>query len=98
MGHRLPCCNSCENTRNCDVCSQLDNYVAGLQKQLEFERKNQEKCKFTEGITIKPDGVHELDPCLYEVKEIHENVTVEILVCKNCGHVEIEWYEGGVQD
>ena len=40
---------------------------------------------------IKPDGVHKLDPCAYEAKEIHTNVTVTVSQCTRCGHVEIEW-------
>lgn len=53
------------------------------------------KCSYSfngENITIKPDGVNELDPCLYETIETHENVTVEILRCKRCGNIEISWY------
>lgn len=50
------------------------------------------KCSFPDGITIKPDGVHELDPCVYETKKVLRNVTVEIMTCKNCGHTEISWY------
>lgn len=50
------------------------------------------KCSFGEGITIKPDGIHELDPCLYETIEVHRNVTVEVQRCKKCGHVELSWY------
>ena len=49
------------------------------------------KCSFPDGVTIKPDGVHELDPCCYEVEETYRNVTVEVLRCKRCGHVEITW-------
>lgn len=49
------------------------------------------KCAFPYGIIIRPDGVHELDPCVYETIEIHRNVTVEILRCKNCGNTEILW-------
>lgn len=48
-----------------------------------------ERCTWGDGITAKPDGVHELDPCEYEVVEAYRNVTVEVLRCKNCGHVEI---------
>lgn len=33
-----------------------------------------------------------MDPCQYEVIEKYRNVTIEILRCKNCGHVEISWY------
>lgn len=50
------------------------------------------KCNFPGGITIKPDGVNELDPCEYELIEKYRNVTVEILRCKKCGHVEILWF------
>jgi hypothetical protein len=49
------------------------------------------KCSFGNGTAIKPDGIHSLDPCQYEVIEKYRNVTVEILRCKNCGHVEISW-------
>ena len=42
-------------------------------------------------ITIKPDGRNELDPCLYQEMETYENVTVHILRCVRCGHIEVEW-------
>ena len=29
---------------------------------------------------------------VYETIEIHRNVTVEILRCKNCGNTEILWF------
>jgi hypothetical protein len=48
-----------------------------------------EKCQFPLGLTICPDGVHELDPCAYEVVEKYRNVTVEALRCPVCGHTEI---------
>ena len=50
-----------------------------------------DKCKFPNGITIKPDGVNELDPCKYEDIEKYANVTVTISRCKRCGHIEISW-------
>jgi hypothetical protein len=50
-----------------------------------------EKCSFGEGTVFKPDGVNELDPCRYEVVARLKNVTVEVLRCKRCGHVEISW-------
>ncbi len=50
------------------------------------------KCSFPDGLTIKPDGIHELDPCLYETTEIHRNVTVEVRRCVRCGHVDIAWH------
>lgn len=50
------------------------------------------KCEFTNGITIKPDGVHELDPCIYQEIEKYANVTISIRKCKNCGNIDIVWY------
>lgn len=50
------------------------------------------KCSFGDGVTIKPDGINELDPCEYETLEIHENVTVEVLRCTKCGHIELLWH------
>ena len=52
------------------------------------------KCILSDGnteITIRPDGRHELDPCLYQEIETYENVTVHILRCVRCGHIEVEW-------
>ena len=48
------------------------------------------KCSH-DGITIKPDGVHELDPCIYETTEAYANVTVFVRKCKHCGHIDIAW-------
>lgn len=50
-----------------------------------------DKCKFPEGLEIRPDGIHALDPCTYEEVGSYANVTIEILKCKHCGHVEIAW-------
>lgn len=49
------------------------------------------KCEFPEGITVKPDGVNELDPCVYEDVEMYTNVTIIVSRCKKCGHTEISW-------
>lgn len=48
------------------------------------------KCSF-DGMTVKPDGIHELDPCIYETTEIYTNVTVEVRKCIKCGNVDIVW-------
>jgi hypothetical protein len=48
------------------------------------------KCKFPDGVEVKI-GDLELDPCKYEVAEIHKNVTVEVLRCKVCGHLSMGW-------
>lgn len=49
------------------------------------------KCSFPEGLTIKPDGIHELDPCVYETIETYKNVTVEVRQCMKCGRTDIVW-------
>lgn len=51
-----------------------------------------DKCKFPEGITIKPDGIHELDPCEYQEVERYANVTISIRRCKKCGNIDIAWF------
>lgn len=51
------------------------------------------KCEMPGGISIRPDGIHELDACSYEVLEVYKNVTVEILKCKKCGNISIGWYK-----
>lgn len=56
------------------------------------------KCSFPEGVEIKPDGINELDPCIYEEIEVHHNVTVRVLQCKKCGHIEIVWERGGTDE
>lgn len=50
-----------------------------------------EKCTFGPGVSVKPDGVHELDPCVYRTVQVIYNVTVHVNKCKKCGHVEISW-------
>lgn len=50
-----------------------------------------EKCAFPEGVRICPDGMNELDPCVYEEVERYRNVTVSVRRCKNCGHMDIAW-------
>lgn len=49
------------------------------------------KCSWGGGVTIKPDGINELDPCLYEKTEEYKNVTVIISRCVRCGTVLISW-------
>ena len=51
------------------------------------------KCKFPDGVTIKPDGENELDPCMYMTTEIYTNVTVEVRECVKCGHVDVVWHK-----
>lgn len=42
-------------------------------------------------ITIRPDGVNVLDACEYVEIQRLRNVTVSILQCQKCGHIEIAW-------
>lgn len=48
------------------------------------------RCGWGRRVRVQVNG-HPVDPCVYEEIEKHENVTVTVLRCKNCGHVEIEW-------
>ena len=54
-------------------------------------RTRKGKCQFPDGLVIRPDGVNELDPCVYEDIEKYANVTVTVSRCKICGHIEISW-------
>ena len=49
------------------------------------------KCRPPNGVVIKPDGVHELEPCLYEDKELHTKVDLTISQCSRCGHITFSW-------
>lgn len=49
------------------------------------------RCRFPNGMVIRPDGVNRLDPCTYKTKEIHTNVTVIVSQCERCGHIDISW-------
>lgn len=49
-------------------------------------------CSHGEGVTVRPDGIHELSPHVYRLTERLRNVTVEILTCEECGDVSIAWY------
>lgn len=49
------------------------------------------KCQFPDGITIKPDGIHELDPCIYKDIACYKNVTVIISQCVKCGNISVSW-------
>lgn len=49
------------------------------------------KCKFPESISIKLDEKIEVDPCIYELMEEHQNVTVRVYRCPRCRTVDISW-------
>jgi hypothetical protein len=44
------------------------------------------------GITIRPDGIHPVDPCRYRLVESHKNVTVSVHQCDVCGDIDISWF------
>ena len=71
-----------------DVIANLKNHIASLQEIIANQR--QHRCSFGD-VSIRPDGINELDPCLYETLETHRNVTVEVLRCKVCGRIEVLW-------
>lgn len=49
------------------------------------------KCRWLPGLAVKPDGIHELDPCVYEEIAVYRNVTVTVSRCRRCGHMDISW-------
>lgn len=53
--------------------------------------RKRKECSFPEGVTIKPDGINELDPCIYQDVEMYANVTVIVSRCKRCGKMDIRW-------
>lgn len=56
----------------------------------ELKRQLGKKCSFGGGVEVKIGGI-EVDPCIYEIKEIHTNVTVYVRQCPRCGSVDIAW-------
>lgn len=50
------------------------------------------KCTLPAGLTIKPDGVHQLAAGLFETEQVFTNCTVEVSRCKHCGEYELSWY------
>lgn len=50
------------------------------------------KCSWGDGISVRPDGVQELEACRYQLTQKLRNVTVEILTCPVCGKVSVGWY------
>ena len=88
-----------ELLRDVQYLGGLEEKIAGhliandvtVQEWISVNDELPKKITNKDGIIIRPDGVHELDPCEYETIEIHRNVTVEILRCKNCGNTEILW-------
>lgn len=49
------------------------------------------KCQFPNGLMIKPDGINELDPCIYIPEQCFTNVTVTVSKCQRCGNIDISW-------
>lgn len=51
------------------------------------------KCKHDNPFSIKLGSEkYEVDACVYEEIERHENVTVTVHKCKKCGHIDISWH------
>lgn len=65
--------------------------INGAKKENKPQTVDTPKCSFGDGVRILPDGVHELDPCLYEEIERYRNVTVIVSRCRKCGNVDISW-------
>lgn len=86
----LPCC----------ICGQVVKVDATFYGSAQARNRiicdscwdEQHKCHL-DGIDIRPDGIHPLDPCIYGIEERHEGVTVEVLRCRKCGHKEVTWIQ-----
>lgn len=48
------------------------------------------RCTHGDGVTVEVGGTI-VDPCRYREVQILRNVTIHILKCSDCGHIEIEW-------
>ena len=88
----------CDNCIHRDACQDwtiypLDSWAHAAKCRFYKEEEDTVRtCSFGDGVTICPDGVHELSPHKYELTEKYKNVTVEVLTCKDCGDVSIAWY------
>lgn len=49
-------------------------------------------CAWPDGVTIKPDGVHDLSPHNFVTVQILKNVTIEVVRCTVCGEISTAWY------
>ena len=58
---------------------------------MELDCDIMDKCTLPDGMDIRPDGEHSIDPCCYKLKEIHRNVTVMVSECPNCGSIDVSW-------
>lgn len=74
-----------------DFCKEVNKDPDPPTTAPERQTSGRHRCRFPDGVTIKPDGIHPLAPCIYEEKEIHRNVTVYVGQCKECGHVNLRW-------
>ena len=81
--------------------------ILTINKDFEEEiRFNKQECNYTscnkcasiEGVIIKPDGIHELDPCIYEEIETHYGCMVKVLKCEKCGNIEVEWFKSDEEE
>ena len=58
-----------------------------------MENEKLEKCSWGDGVSVRPDGEHELDPCIYQDIQILRNVTVVVSRCIRCGYMSFGWRE-----
>lgn len=75
------------------VCALITSNKEEIKKEVkqQVQSKTQPKCQHPDGVVIKPDGINELDACVYEEIESHENCTVTVLRCRKCGNIDIGW-------
>ena len=81
----------CQNCIHCEVCSDnIEKNSVDSANCKHFQHKSYQPCEF-KGVTIKPDGEHELSAHKFVEDTTLKNVTIQILRCEKCGYVSIGW-------
>lgn len=92
-------CNSCIHRHVCKLYPRINgNIESNIKTTAEHCPHYIPKCTHPEGITIKPDGINELDPCVYQTIEKHYDCMVEISQCVKCGNIDISWCRATASD
>lgn len=85
-------CRICIHRHVCKLYPRINNNIDDIVKSTAQNCPHYiPKCTHPNGITIKPNGVDELDPCIYQTVEEHYDCKVEISRCVKCGNLDISW-------
>lgn len=87
----------CERELDKELIDEWNKFTSSTREQHETKPEPKQKtytadkCSFPDGVDVRPDGMHKLDPCIYTRRETHKNVTVNIDQCLRCGHIQLSW-------